>query len=97
MDDLSQQLGQMSKMGGMGVIMKMMPGIGKMAKQMEAAGIDDQRFKSNKAIISSMTRKERKTPKLTQRQPQEAHAAGLRFIRSRKSTSCSRCTARWPT
>ena len=45
MDDLSQQLGQMSKMGGMGSIMKMMPGIGKMAKQVEAAGIDDTVFK----------------------------------------------------
>ena len=64
MDDLSQQLGQMSKMGGMGSIMKMMPGIGKMAKQIEKAGIDDSVFKKQQAIISSMTRKERKTPKL---------------------------------
>ena len=64
MDDLSQQLGQMSKMGGMGSIMKMMPGIGKMAKQIEAAGIDDNVFKKQQAIISSMTRKERKSPKL---------------------------------
>lgn len=64
MDDLSQQLGQMSKMGGMGSIMKMMPGIGKMAKQVEAAGIDDSVFKKQQAIISSMTRKERKTPKV---------------------------------
>ncbi|MGI9354070.1 MAG: signal recognition particle protein [Rhizobiaceae bacterium] len=64
MDDLSQQLGQMSKMGGMGSIMKMMPGIGKMAKQIEASGIDDRVFKKQQAIISSMTRQERKTPKL---------------------------------
>ena len=64
MNDLSQQLGQMSKMGGMGSIMKMMPGIGKMAKQIEAAGIDDSVFKRQQAIISSMTKKERKTPKL---------------------------------
>jgi signal recognition particle subunit SRP54 len=64
MDDLSQQLGQMSKMGGMGSIMKLMPGIGKMAKQIEAAGIDDSVFKKQQAIISSMTKKERKLPKL---------------------------------
>ncbi len=44
--------------------MKMMPGIGKMAKQIEAAGIDDSVFKRQQAIISSMTKKERKTPKL---------------------------------
>ena len=76
MDDLSQQLGQMSKMGGMGSIMKMMPGIGKMAKQIEAAGIDDNVFKRQQAIISSMTRKERKTPKLLNASRKKRVAAG---------------------
>ncbi len=76
MDDLSQQLGQMSKMGGMGSIMKMMPGIGKMAKQIEAAGIDDNIFKKQQAIISSMTRKERKTPKLLNASRKKRVAAG---------------------
>ncbi len=76
MDDLSQQLGQMSKMGGMGSIMKMMPGIGKMAKQIEAAGIDDSVFKKQQAIISSMTRKERKTPKLLNASRKKRIASG---------------------
>ncbi len=76
MDDLSQQLGQMSKMGGMGSIMKMMPGIGKMAKQIEQAGIDDSVFKKQQAIISSMTRKERKTPKLLNASRKKRIAAG---------------------
>jgi signal recognition particle subunit SRP54 len=76
MDDLSQQLGQMSKMGGMGSIMKMMPGIGKMAKQIEAAGIDDTVFKRQQAIISSMTRKERKTPKVLNASRKKRIAAG---------------------
>ncbi|MEL7271915.1 MAG: signal recognition particle protein [Pseudomonadota bacterium] len=76
MDDLAQQLGQMSKMGGMGSIMKMMPGIGKMAKQIEAAGIDDNVFKKQIAIISSMTRKERKTPKLLNASRKKRIAAG---------------------
>ncbi len=76
MDDLSQQLGQMSKMGGMGSIMKMMPGIGKMAKQIEAAGIDDTVFKRQQAIISSMTRKERKAPKLLNASRKKRVAAG---------------------
>ncbi len=76
MDDLSQQLGQMSKMGGMGSIMKMMPGIGKMAKQIEASGIDDSVFKKQQAIISSMTRKERKTPKLLNASRKKRIAAG---------------------
>ncbi|MDD9908304.1 MAG: signal recognition particle protein [Ahrensia sp.] len=76
MDDLSQQLGQMSKMGGMGSIMKMMPGIGKMAKQIESAGIDDSVFRKQQAIISSMTRKERKTPKLLNASRKRRIAAG---------------------
>ena len=76
MDDLSQQLGQMSKMGGMGSIMKMMPGIGKMAKQIEAAGIDDTVFKRQQAIISSMTRKERKSPKVLNASRKKRIAAG---------------------
>ncbi|MEP0943297.1 MAG: signal recognition particle protein [Rhizobiaceae bacterium] len=76
MDDLSQQLGQMSQMGGMGSIMKMMPGIGKMAKQIEAAGLDDNIFKKQQAIISSMTRKERKTPKLLNASRKKRIAAG---------------------
>ena len=76
MDDLSQQLGQMSKMGGMGSIMKMMPGIGKMAKQIEQAGIDDSVFKRQQAIISSMTRKERKLPKLLNASRKKRIAAG---------------------
>ncbi|MEP1207055.1 MAG: signal recognition particle protein [Rhizobiaceae bacterium] len=76
MDDLSQQLGQMSKMGGMGSIMKMMPGIGKMAKQIEASGIDDNVFKKQQAIISSMTRQERRTPKLLNASRKKRIAAG---------------------
>lgn len=76
MDDLSQQLGQMSQMGGMGSIMKMMPGIGKMAKQIEAAGLDDNIFKKQQAIISSMTRKERRTPKLLNASRKKRIAAG---------------------
>ena len=76
MDDLSQQLGQMSQMGGMGSIMKMMPGIGKMAKQIEAAGLDDNIFKKQQAIISSMTRQERRTPKLLNASRKKRIAAG---------------------
>ena len=76
MDDLSSQLGQMSKMGGMGSIMKMMPGIGKMAKQIVAAGIDDNVFKKQQAIISSMTRQERKKPKLLNASRKKRIAAG---------------------
>ncbi len=64
LNDLHEQLEQMKKLGGMGGIMAMMPGIGKMKKQMDARGLDDGIFKRQQAIISSMTKKERSTPKL---------------------------------
>ena len=36
LNDLAEQLGQMQKMGGMSGIMGLMPGIGKMKKQIDA-------------------------------------------------------------
>jgi len=64
LDDYVAQLNQMSKMGGMGGIMGMLPGMGKMKDAIANAGIDDSVFTYQKAIISSMTKKERKNPKL---------------------------------
>ncbi|MCC0012475.1 MAG: signal recognition particle protein [Rhodobiaceae bacterium] len=64
LDDLSQQLDQMQKMGGMSGLLGMMPGIGKMKKQLAAANLDDSLFKRQQAIISSMTRHERTNPKV---------------------------------
>jgi signal recognition particle subunit SRP54 len=46
-------------MGGLGGLMGMLPGIGKMQKQIAAAGIDDSMIKRQEAIILSMTKKER--------------------------------------
>ncbi|HEV8027502.1 MAG TPA: signal recognition particle protein [Stellaceae bacterium] len=64
LDDLAAQLRQLRKMGGMGGVMGMLPGIGKIKKQLEEARIDDGMIKRQEAIISSMTRAERKNPKL---------------------------------
>ena len=77
LDDLSEQLSQMQKIGGMSGVLGMMPGIGKMKKQIEASGMDDGVFRRQSAIISSMTRQERKNPKPSQCQPQEAGGARL--------------------
>ena len=76
LNDLSEQLEQMKKLGGMGSIMSLMPGIGKMKKQVEAAGLDDDIFKRQQAIISSMTRKERKAPKVLNASRKKRIAAG---------------------
>ena len=64
LEDLAEQLKQMQKMGGMSGLMAMMPGVGKMKKQLSAAGVDESIFKRQQAIISSMTPKERANPKL---------------------------------
>jgi signal recognition particle subunit SRP54 len=64
LDDLASQLKQLRKMGGMSSLMGMLPGIGKIKKQIDEAKIDESLLKRQEAIISSMTRKERKNPKV---------------------------------
>ena len=76
MNDLKMQLEQMMKMGGMEGIMGMMPGMGKMAKQMEGAGIDDRILKQQVALINSMTRIERANPQILQASRKKRIAAG---------------------
>jgi len=79
MNDLKSQLEQMLKMGGMQSVMGMMPGMGKMSKQAEAAGFDDKMLKRQIALIQSMTKKERANPDLLQasRKKRIAFGAGL--------------------
>ncbi|MDZ7626797.1 MAG: signal recognition particle protein [Parvularculaceae bacterium] len=63
LDDLADQFRQMRKMGGMGAIMGLLPGMGKMKKALDqAGGFDDKEIKRQEAIISSMTKEERKKP-----------------------------------
>lgn len=76
LEDLSEQLNQMKKLGGMGAIMGMLPGIGKMKKQLDAANFDDGIFNRQQAIISSMTKKERAHPKLLNASRKKRVAAG---------------------
>jgi len=64
LDDLAEQLRQMKKLGGMQGILGLLPGMGKMKNQIADSGIGDDVFKSQEAIISSMTKKERANPKV---------------------------------
>ncbi|MBL4803095.1 MAG: signal recognition particle protein [Emcibacter sp.] len=75
-DDLRSQLRQMKKMGGMANILGMLPGIGKMKKQMASANLDDSVLKRQEAIINSMTPKERTFPKLLNASRKKRIAAG---------------------
>ncbi len=76
LDDLADQLKQMQQIGGMSGVMGMLPGIGKAKKQIDAMGLDDSVFRRQEAIISSMTKKERKTPDILKASRKKRIAAG---------------------
>ena len=78
LDDLSDQLAQVEKIGGLGGIMGMLPGVAKMKEQLASARFDDGIIKRQRAIISSMTREERRSPRCPQGLAQEARRGGLR-------------------
>jgi signal recognition particle subunit SRP54 len=64
MNDLRSQLGQMRRMGGMGALMGMMPGMKKAQAAMAQSGVDDRILIRMDAMIGSMTPKERVRPEL---------------------------------
>jgi signal recognition particle subunit SRP54 len=66
----------MLKMGGMQGVMGMLPGMGKMAKAAESAGLDDRMLRRQIALIGSMTKKERANPDLLQASRKKRIAAG---------------------
>ena len=76
MNDFLSQLRQLQKMGGLGGIMGMLPGLGKMQKQIAAAGIDDSMIRRQEAIILSMTKKERSSVGLLNASRRKRIAAG---------------------
>ena len=77
MDDLAEQFRQMRKMGGMGAILGMLPGMGKMKKTIDQmGGLDDKEVIRQEAIISSMTKAERKKPALMNASRKKRVAAG---------------------
>jgi signal recognition particle subunit SRP54 len=76
LDDLAGQLRQLRKMGGMGGVLGMLPGINKIKKQLDEAKLDESLLKRQEAIISSMTKSERRNPKLLDASRRRRIAAG---------------------
>jgi signal recognition particle subunit SRP54 len=76
LEDMSNQLAQIEKIGGMGSMMGMIPGMAKMKDQLASANIDDKVVKRQRAIISSMTPKERRNPDLLKASRKKRIAAG---------------------
>lgn len=56
--------------------MGMMPGVAKMKKELASANIDDRIIKRQRAIISSMTREERRNPDILKASRKRRIAAG---------------------
>ncbi|MEN3971371.1 signal recognition particle protein [Sphingomicrobium sp. XHP0235] len=70
LDDLALQLQQMKRMGGIGALAKMMPGM------KQAAQVDDNALTRLEAMMSSMTAEERARPKIINAKRKKRIAAG---------------------
>lgn len=79
MDDLKKQFEQMLKLGGIGSMMGFIPGLGKLRNKITESGIDDTIIKKQIAIVNSMTKLERKNPKIINgsRRKRIANGAGV--------------------
>ena len=79
MNDLAGQFRNMRKMGGIGALAGMIPGMKKAKAAMDASGMDDKVLVHLEALIGSMTPKERARPELlnAKRKIRVAKGAGL--------------------
>jgi signal recognition particle subunit SRP54 len=76
LEDLAAQLRQMQKLGGLGGLMDLMPGVQKAKQQMAAANINDKMLLRQEAIILSMTPQERRKPDILAASRKRRIAAG---------------------
>ena len=76
MNDLADQLRQMKQLGGMSGVLGMLPGVGKIKGQLDAAGMDDKVLTRQEAIIQSMTKTERAKPDVINGSRRKRIAAG---------------------
>jgi signal recognition particle subunit SRP54 len=76
LEDMQSQLKQVGKMGGMGGILGMLPGVGKIKKQLAEANIDERILVRQSAIIDSMTRVEKRNPDIIAASRKKRIAAG---------------------
>ena len=76
LEDYAAQLRQISKMGSLSGMIGMLPGAGKLKTQLDGADLDTRFVKRHTAIISSMTRKERRQPDIIKASRKRRIAAG---------------------
>ena len=66
LEDMAAQFKQLRKMGDLKGLLGLLPGIGKIKRQLDDAKIDDKMIARQEAIILSMTTAERRNPKILQ-------------------------------
>ncbi len=76
LDDMAAQFRQLRKMGDVKGMLSMLPGIGKVKKQLAETDIDDRMIARQEAIILSMTAAERRKPKILNGSRRRRIAAG---------------------
>ncbi len=76
LDDFLQQLQQIKKMGSLSQIIEMIPGMRNLTKNANMPAVDDNQLKRVEAIISSMTREERRNPGILDASRRRRIAAG---------------------
>lgn len=76
LNDMLNQFRQMKRMGGIGSLMKMLPGLGRFSDQIDGANLDNTVLKRQEAIILSMTKQERAKPALLNASRRKRIAAG---------------------
>ncbi|CDG39164.1 MULTISPECIES: signal recognition particle protein [Asaia] len=76
LDDYASQLRQIGKMGSISGIIGMLPGMGKLKDKLGDQDLDTSIFRRHQAIISSMTKDERKTPSIIKASRKKRIAAG---------------------
>ena len=76
LEDFLEQMGQIKKMGGLGKIMGMLPGVNTSAISDEDIAKSEKEFAQMEAIIRSMTKEERENPKILNASRRKRIAAG---------------------
>ena len=64
LEDFLEQMHQLREMGGLGQVLDMIPGIGKLKNRIGPGDLDDDKLNKTEAIILSMTPEERQNPSL---------------------------------
>ncbi len=76
LDDYAAQIRQINKMGSISGILDMLPGMGQIKGQLGGKDLDTSILKRHTAIISSMTKAERRTPEIIKASRKKRIAAG---------------------